>query len=134
VHRHRKASQLRGGRDRGAHIGLRDHVAAHESRLGTELGRDGSAPLVGEVGEHDCGAVSVQPARRRLAEPGCRAGYERDVAADFHGCAPLIPNRSAMGPTWLASPPTTTYSTLRTCDTVPTFSPLGLWMPICAPT
>ena len=32
------------------------------------------------------------------------------------------------------SPAITTYSWLRVCDTVPTFSPAGLWMPIWAPT
>ena len=32
------------------------------------------------------------------------------------------------------SPAITTYSWLRVCDTVPTFSPAGLWIPIRAPT
>ena len=106
-------------------VGLRRHVAPHEQRVRPELRRDRVAPLLGEVGEHHRRAVRVQPPGRRLAETRCRAGYEGDVATDFHVCAPFAPSRSAtcfdLG---RARHPRPRTRRCATATTVPTFSPL----------
>ena len=71
--------------------------------------------------------------RRRVAgDDRRRAIAAYDVSRVSSGVADA--NGVAIRRTVAGSPAITTYSWLRVCDTVPTFSPAGLWMPIRAPT
>ena len=75
-------------------------------------------------------ALERLPSRRRAGGTGPRraqAGAPVDTEA-----AEAAATRAR--PTSSASPHTTRYSWLRRRDTVPTRTPDGLWMPICAPT
>ena len=110
--------------------GFRGDVAAHEAIGTAEIGRDRAATILRDVGHDHLRAGRVQASGRRLAEARRGSGHERDVAGNLHSSSPLFAMRS----TSACSPAQTTYSTLRRCDTFPTFSPSGLWMPIWAPT
>ncbi len=48
--------------------------------------------------------------------------------------SPPASTAAAMALTRRAGPANTTYSVLRRCETVPTLAPVGLWMPMRAPT
>ena len=53
---------------------------------------------------------------------------ERDQPGGWGAGAAVAASTRSVGPA------TKRCSVLRKCDTVPTFTPAGLWMPICAPT
>jgi hypothetical protein len=65
---------------------------------------------------------------------GRRSSAARGQADASTAGAPSVDAAAPARATASGSPLTTRYSVLRRRDTVPTRSPSGLWMPICAPT
>ena len=80
--------------DRGADISGDVTSQCTNSARSPELVGDRSTPLVVHVGDDDLGALRVQAAGRRLAQPRRRAGYDCDIALDLHSVAPVARSTS----------------------------------------
>jgi Protein of unknown function (DUF4031) len=84
----------------------------------------------------DAGArvVTTHEVVTRLRAGGLRAPRPREPAAESTRYTRDSADASHKRSTSAGGPASTTYSTLRVCETRPTFLPVGSWIPISAPT